>query len=186
MSPFITSCHRDCSVPPPIARYQLCFPLLPSPKRGLFGQHLQNHFQVRSVWDQSGRPISDQAPCLSLRSSPWESCSKFNFSVLVLPVVLGNIQAVALRDIFVQAQNRDSSPPSLQIEEPEWEKRRSINLSELIDIYRQGRHLTLSLTSPDLSHAMESLSLVGLVNMCVEFEGETVLALICYFLIWLI
>lgn len=50
--------------------------------------------------------------------------------------VLGNIQAVALRDIFVQAQNRDSSPPSLQIEEPEWEKRRSINLSELIDIYR--------------------------------------------------
>ncbi|XP_036107202.1 protein FAM234B isoform X2 [Molossus molossus] len=49
----------------------------------------------------------------------------------------GNIQAVALRDLFVQAQNRDSSPPSLQIEEPEWEKRRSINLSELIDIYSQ-------------------------------------------------
>lgn len=55
---------------------------------------------------------------------------------MVLPMVLGNIQAVALRDIFVQAQNRDSSPPFLQIEEPEWEKRRSINLSELIDIYR--------------------------------------------------
>lgn len=51
-------------------------------------------------------------------------------------MLLGNIQAVALRDIFVQAQNRDSSPPSLQIEEPEWEKRRSINLSELIDVYR--------------------------------------------------
>ncbi|KAH0517727.1 hypothetical protein LTLLF_119240 [Microtus ochrogaster] len=49
----------------------------------------------------------------------------------------GNIQAVALRDIFVQAQNRDSSPPSLQIEEPEWEKRRSVNLSELIDVYSQ-------------------------------------------------
>ncbi|KAK1341362.1 hypothetical protein QTO34_017768 [Cnephaeus nilssonii] len=49
----------------------------------------------------------------------------------------GNIQAVTLRDIFVQAQNRDSAPPSLQTEEPEWEKRRSINLSELIDIYSQ-------------------------------------------------
>jgi hypothetical protein len=56
--------------------------------------------------------------------------------MLVLPVVLGNIQAVALRDIFVQAQNRDSSPPSLQIEEPEWERRRSVNLSELTGIYR--------------------------------------------------
>lgn len=89
--------------------------------------------------DQSGWAVleaSDQALCLSLRSSPWESSIKFHFLVLVLPVVLGNIQAVALRDIFVQAQNRDSSPPSLQIEEPEWEKRRAINLSELIDIYR--------------------------------------------------
>lgn len=53
------------------------------------------------------------------------------------PVVLGSIQAVALRDIFVQAQNRDSVPPLLQLEEPEWEKKRkSVNLSELIDIYR--------------------------------------------------
>lgn len=59
------------------------------------------------------------------------SASPCRFSVL-----LGNIQAVALRDIFVQAQNRDSLPPSLQIEEPEWEKRRSVNLSELIDVYR--------------------------------------------------
>nr|XP_045366216.1 protein FAM234B isoform X2 [Camelus bactrianus] len=49
----------------------------------------------------------------------------------------GNIQAVALRDIFIQAQNRDSSPPSLHIEEPEWEKRRSVNLSELIDVFSQ-------------------------------------------------
>lgn len=91
--------------------------------------HLHNHFLVHSVLDQSGWAVLD-------RSSSWESSFKFNFSVLALPVVLGNIQAVALRDIFVQAQNRDSSPPSLQIEEPEWEKRRSVNLSELIDIYR--------------------------------------------------
>jgi len=48
----------------------------------------------------------------------------------------GNVQAVALRDIFTQARNRDSFPAMLQQEEPEWEKRRSVNLSELIDIYR--------------------------------------------------
>ncbi|XP_047643462.1 protein FAM234B isoform X2 [Phacochoerus africanus] len=61
----------------------------------------------------------------------------------------GNIQAVALRDIFVQAQNRDSSPPSLQIEEPEWEKRRSINLSELIDIYSDGVELLQMVKAAD-------------------------------------
>ncbi|VTJ60433.1 Hypothetical predicted protein [Marmota monax] len=61
----------------------------------------------------------------------------------------GNIQAVALRDIFVQAQNRDSSPPSLQIEEPEWEKRRSINLSELIDVYSDGVELLQMVKAPD-------------------------------------
>ncbi|XP_066211521.1 protein FAM234B [Saccopteryx leptura] len=61
----------------------------------------------------------------------------------------GNIQAVALRDIFVQAQNRDSSPPSLQIEEPEWEKRRSVNLSELIDIYSDGVELLQMVKAPD-------------------------------------
>nr|XP_008521161.1 PREDICTED: uncharacterized protein KIAA1467 homolog isoform X1 [Equus przewalskii] len=61
----------------------------------------------------------------------------------------GNIQAVALRDIFVQAQNRDSSPPSLQIEEPEWEKRRAINLSELIDIYSDGVELLQMVKAPD-------------------------------------
>ncbi|XP_074433058.1 protein FAM234B isoform X2 [Larus michahellis] len=49
----------------------------------------------------------------------------------------GNVQAVALRDIFTQARNRDSFPAMLQQEEPEWEKRRSVNLSELIDIYSQ-------------------------------------------------
>ncbi|NXS07730.1 F234B protein, partial [Neodrepanis coruscans] len=47
----------------------------------------------------------------------------------------GNVQAVALKDIFTQARNRDSFPAMLQQEEPEWEKRRSVNLSELIDIY---------------------------------------------------
>ncbi|XP_057558779.1 protein FAM234B isoform X2 [Hippopotamus amphibius kiboko] len=61
----------------------------------------------------------------------------------------GNIQAVALRDIFVQAQNRDSLPPSLQIEEPEWEKRRPINLSELIDIYSDGVELLQMVKAPD-------------------------------------
>ncbi|XP_036312365.1 protein FAM234B [Pipistrellus kuhlii] len=61
----------------------------------------------------------------------------------------GNIQAVTLRDIFVQAQNRDSAPPSLQTEEPEWEKRRSINLSELIDIYSDGVELLQMVKAPD-------------------------------------
>ncbi|KAJ8790983.1 hypothetical protein J1605_021077 [Eschrichtius robustus] len=61
----------------------------------------------------------------------------------------GNIQAVALRDIFVQAQNRDSLPPSLQIDEPEWERRRSINLSELIDIYSDGVELLQVVKVPD-------------------------------------
>ncbi|XP_052031092.1 protein FAM234B isoform X2 [Apodemus sylvaticus] len=61
----------------------------------------------------------------------------------------GNIQAVALRDIFVQAQNRDSSPPSLQIEEPEWERHRSVNLSELIDVYSDGVELLQLVKAPD-------------------------------------
>lgn len=94
---------------------------------------------------------------------PWDrlgSSFKPSFSVCTLPVALGNIQAVALRDIFVQAQNRDSSPPSLQIEEPEWEKRRSVNLSELIDVYRYGWALSLAIGRPSGdSCTMESLSL---------------------------
>lgn len=62
----------------------------------------------------------------------------------------GSIQAVALRDIFVQAQNRDSVPPLLQLEEPEWEKkRRSVNLSELIDIYSDGVELLQMVKAPD-------------------------------------
>ncbi|XP_043822763.1 protein FAM234B [Dromiciops gliroides] len=61
----------------------------------------------------------------------------------------GNIQAIALRDIFVQAKNLDSSPPSLQIEEPEWEKRRSINVSELIDVYSDGVEYLQMVKAPD-------------------------------------
>uniref|UniRef100_A0A8C2NBA9 FAM234A/B beta-propeller domain-containing protein n=1 Tax=Capra hircus TaxID=9925 RepID=A0A8C2NBA9_CAPHI len=61
----------------------------------------------------------------------------------------GNIQAVALRDIFIQAQNRDNLPPSLQIEEPEWEKQRSVNLSELIDVYSDGVELLQMVKAPD-------------------------------------
>ncbi|KAM7316744.1 hypothetical protein ACRRTK_024475 [Alexandromys fortis] len=61
----------------------------------------------------------------------------------------GNIQAVALWDIFVQAQNRDSAPPSLQIEEPEWEKHRSVSLSELLDVYSDGVELLQLVKAPD-------------------------------------
>ncbi|KAJ6656320.1 hypothetical protein lerEdw1_003823 [Lerista edwardsae] len=61
----------------------------------------------------------------------------------------GNVQAVALRDIFAQARNRDSYPPVLQREETEWEKRRSFNLSELIDIYSGGVEFLQAVKSPD-------------------------------------
>ncbi|XP_019336383.1 protein FAM234B isoform X2 [Alligator mississippiensis] len=50
----------------------------------------------------------------------------------------GNVQAVLLRDIFAQARIHDIFPQVLQQEEPEWEKHRSVNLSELIDIYSGG------------------------------------------------
>nr|XP_012629901.2 protein FAM234B [Microcebus murinus] len=50
---------------------------------------------------------------------------------------------------FCSGQNRDSSPPSRQIEEPEWEKRRSINLSELIDVYSDGVELLQMVKAPD-------------------------------------
>ncbi|XP_005308977.1 protein FAM234B [Chrysemys picta bellii] len=61
----------------------------------------------------------------------------------------GNVQAVALRDLFAQARNRDSFPPVLQREEPEWEKRRSVNLSELIDIYSGGVEFLQMVTASD-------------------------------------
>lgn len=117
---------------PHLLQVMAAFPLLPSPRRRCL---ITSACPPR--WISLGGLCETHPPrlCLSLRSLPWEHSHKFSFSVLVLPVVLGNIQAVALRDIFVQAQNR-GSPPSLQIEEPEWEKRRPINLSELIDIYR--------------------------------------------------
>ncbi|XP_058046253.1 protein FAM234B isoform X3 [Ahaetulla prasina] len=50
----------------------------------------------------------------------------------------GRVYAVALRDIFAQARNHDNFPPVLQHEEPEWEKHRSIDLLEFIDIYSGG------------------------------------------------
>ncbi|XP_042746470.1 protein FAM234B isoform X5 [Lagopus leucura] len=61
----------------------------------------------------------------------------------------GNVQAVALRDIFTQARNRDSFPMMLHQEEPEWEKRRSVNLSELIDIYSGGVDFLQTIKAPD-------------------------------------
>ncbi|KAF4793814.1 hypothetical protein TURU_105994 [Turdus rufiventris] len=61
----------------------------------------------------------------------------------------GNVQAVALRDIFTQARNRDNFPAMLQQEEPEWEKRRSVNLSELIDIYSGGVDFLQTVKTPD-------------------------------------
>ncbi|XP_063796502.1 protein FAM234B isoform X1 [Pseudophryne corroboree] len=50
----------------------------------------------------------------------------------------GNIQAVALRDIYAQAKNRDRFPSLLQKNEPDWEKRRAVNLSKLINVYSAG------------------------------------------------
>ncbi|OXB53731.1 hypothetical protein ASZ78_003567 [Callipepla squamata] len=61
----------------------------------------------------------------------------------------GNVQAVALRDIFTQARNRDSFPMMLHQEEPEWEKRRSVNLSELIDVYSGGVDFLQTVKAPD-------------------------------------
>ncbi|XP_063282427.1 protein FAM234B isoform X2 [Pelobates fuscus] len=48
---------------------------------------------------------------------------------------LGKVQAVSLRDIYAQANNRDSFPSILQKNEPDWEKRRTVNLSKLINVY---------------------------------------------------
>ncbi|XP_062989729.1 protein FAM234B isoform X1 [Elgaria multicarinata webbii] len=61
----------------------------------------------------------------------------------------GNVQAVALRDIFAKARNRDTFPPVLQRGELEWEKRRSLNLSEVIDIYSGGVEFLQAVKSPD-------------------------------------
>ncbi|XP_054845247.1 protein FAM234B isoform X2 [Eublepharis macularius] len=61
----------------------------------------------------------------------------------------GNVQAVALRDIFAQARNHDSFPPPLQQKELEWEKLRSFNLSELIGIYSEGVEFLQTVKSLD-------------------------------------
>ncbi|XP_025019165.1 protein FAM234B isoform X2 [Python bivittatus] len=61
----------------------------------------------------------------------------------------GRVYAVALRDIFAQARNHDNFPPLLQQEEPEWEKHRSVNLLEFIDIYSGGVTFLQAVKSPD-------------------------------------
>ncbi|XP_071985107.1 protein FAM234B isoform X2 [Engystomops pustulosus] len=50
----------------------------------------------------------------------------------------GNIQAVALRDIYAQAKIAGSFPSVLQRIDPDWEKRRSVNHSKLINVYSAG------------------------------------------------
>uniref|UniRef100_A0A1W7RGE7 Putative KIAA1467-like protein n=1 Tax=Agkistrodon contortrix contortrix TaxID=8713 RepID=A0A1W7RGE7_AGKCO len=61
----------------------------------------------------------------------------------------GPVYAVALRDIFAQARNHDNFPPVLQHEEPEWEKHRSVNMLEFIDIYSEGVVFLQAVKSPD-------------------------------------
>ncbi|XP_053112966.1 protein FAM234B [Hemicordylus capensis] len=91
---------------------------------------------VKYTINRKGKPIGPQAHITS------------HGAVYIL-FGFGNVQAVALRDIFAQARNRDTFPPVLQREEPEWEKRRSVNLSELIDIYRGGVKFLQAVKSPD-------------------------------------
>ncbi|XP_040263080.1 protein FAM234B [Bufo bufo] len=50
----------------------------------------------------------------------------------------GNIQAVALRDIYAQAKSGGNFPSILQRIDPDWEKRRSVNHSKLINVYSAG------------------------------------------------
>ncbi|XP_069845752.1 protein FAM234B-like [Dipodomys merriami] len=50
----------------------------------------------------------------------------------------GNIQAVALRDLLLQAQSPGPLPASLQAAEPAWERRRAGNASELIPVHSDG------------------------------------------------
>ncbi|XP_069825034.1 protein FAM234B [Dendropsophus ebraccatus] len=50
----------------------------------------------------------------------------------------GNIQAVALRDIYAQAKTGGNFPSALQRIDPDWEKRRSVNHSKLINVYSAG------------------------------------------------
>ena len=123
-------CHLLCWGPPATG-YSLCCPWPPSPMRRLPSICLATSLLAPCVNPSLCPGSGSPTPVLPLGKFCWVQLLHVGSSVL-----LGNIQAVALRDIFVQAQNRDSLPPSLQIEEPEWEKRRSVNLSELIDVYR--------------------------------------------------
>ncbi|KAM3914501.1 protein FAM234B [Leptodactylus fuscus] len=50
----------------------------------------------------------------------------------------GNIQAVALRDIYAQAKIGVNFPSVLQRIDPDWEKRRSVNHSKPINVYSSG------------------------------------------------
>ncbi|CAJ0968705.1 unnamed protein product, partial [Ranitomeya imitator] len=50
----------------------------------------------------------------------------------------GNIQAFALRDIYAQAKTGGNFPSPLQRIDPDWEKKRSVNHSKLINVYSAG------------------------------------------------
>ncbi|KAG8456119.1 hypothetical protein GDO86_002063 [Hymenochirus boettgeri] len=50
----------------------------------------------------------------------------------------GNIQAVSLRDIYNQARMGGSLPKVLQKKQPEWEKQREVNMSQVISVYSSG------------------------------------------------
>ncbi|OCT85337.1 protein FAM234B [Xenopus laevis] len=50
----------------------------------------------------------------------------------------GSVQAVALKDIYTQAKTGESLPKALQKEDPEWEKWRTVNGSQTINVYRTG------------------------------------------------
>ncbi|KAM4720835.1 protein FAM234B [Rhinophrynus dorsalis] len=47
----------------------------------------------------------------------------------------GNVHALALREIYAQAKNWDSFPNVLQKKDPDWEKKKTLNLSQLISVY---------------------------------------------------
>ncbi|XP_040411178.1 protein FAM234B isoform X1 [Cygnus olor] len=107
------------------------FPEASSASGTLFQGTLSSFFAFCFVWPFTTTTVVQRTLCTitQLTFAGMTSCLRF---------LAGNVQAVALRDIFTQARNRDSFPAMLQQEEPEWEKRRSVNLSELIDIYSGG------------------------------------------------
>ncbi|KAM4022756.1 protein FAM234B isoform 1-T1 [Anomaloglossus baeobatrachus] len=50
----------------------------------------------------------------------------------------GNIQAFALRDIYAQTKIGGNFPSALQRIDPDWEKKRSVNHSKLINVFSAG------------------------------------------------